>query len=75
MDSNGRNALASLAKANLRLASLFRKKNQPEVAVPLLIEVVRTLTPAKPDGQKAYQELVELGFANTPYGGARKNIY
>ncbi len=75
MDSNGRIALEKLAKVNLRLAALFRKKNQPEVAVPLLIEVVRVMSPAKAEGQKAYQTLVELGFADTPYGGARKSIY
>ena len=72
MDSNGRKALGMLAKSNLRLATLFRKKNQPEVAVPLLVEVVRTMTPAKPEGQQAYQDLVELGFVSIPYAGARK---
>ncbi len=67
MDSKGRNALVILSKVNLRLAALFRRQNQPEVAVPLLVEVVRLMTPAKPEGQKAYQGLVELGFADTPY--------
>ncbi len=75
MDSNGREVLVMLAKTNLRLATLFRKKNQPEVAVPLLVEVVRIMTPAKEEGQQAYQDLVELGFVEIPYAGARKNIY
>ncbi|KGG12270.1 MULTISPECIES: hypothetical protein [Prochlorococcus] len=75
MDSNGRKVLGMLAKSNLRLANLFRKKNQPEVAVPLLVEVVRVMTPAKAEGQQAYQALVELGFVNIPYAGGRKNVY
>jgi hypothetical protein len=56
-----------MAKANLRLAAVFRRQNQPEVAVPLLVEVVKVMTPASEDGRKAYQQLVELGFAATPY--------
>ena len=70
MDSKGRNAAAALAKANLRLAALFRKQNQPEVAVPVLVEVVKVMTPAKPQGMKAYSDLVELGFADTPYSSS-----
>ncbi len=67
MDTKGREALVVLSKVNLRLAALFRRQNQPEVAVPLLVEVVRLMTPAKAEGQKAYQNLVELGFADTAY--------
>ncbi len=70
MDTKGRQALALLAQSNLRLAALFRRQGQPEVAVPVLVEVVRLMTPAKPEGQKAYQSLVELGFVDTPYRGA-----
>ncbi|WP_320668006.1 hypothetical protein [Prochlorococcus sp. MIT 1307] len=71
MDAKGRKTLILLSKANLRLAALLRRQNQPEVAVPLLVEVVRLTTPAKKEGQKAYQSLVELGFVDTPYLGAR----
>ena len=67
MDGKGREALETMAKANLRLAAVFRRQNQPEVAVPLLVEVVKVMTPANEDGRKAYQQLVELGFATTPY--------
>jgi hypothetical protein len=67
MDNKGREALETMAKANLRLAAVFRRQNQPEVAVPLLVEVVKVMTPASDDGRKAYQQLVELGFAATPY--------
>jgi len=67
MDQKGREALETLAQANLRLAAVFRRQNQPEVAVPLLVEVVKVMTPATPEGRKAYQSLVEIGFATTPY--------
>lgn len=67
MDGKGREALDTMARANLRLAAVFRRQNQPEVAVPLLVEVVKVMTPANEDGRRAYQQLVELGFATTPY--------
>ena len=62
MDTKGRAALALLAQSNLRLAALFRRQGQPEVAVPVLVEVVR-LQPglaqqllADPDGGRALQD-------------------
>lgn len=70
MDQKGREALELQASINLRLAALLRRMNQPEVAVPLLVEVVQIMTPASPQGQKAYQGLVELGFVETPYNAA-----
>ncbi len=71
MDAKSREILSLYAKSNLRLAALFRRQNQPEVAVPVLIEVVRLMTPAKAEGQKAYQSLYELGFVETPYNRTR----
>ena len=70
MDSKGRESLALLAEANLRLAALFRRQNQPEVAVPVLVEVVKLMTPSQAQGQKAYQSLGELGFVETEFKGA-----
>ncbi len=67
MDDKGREALTLLAEANLRLAAVFRRQNQPEVAIPLLVEVVKIMTPTNEGGRKAYQQLVELGFVITPY--------
>jgi len=67
MDQKGRESLEALAQANLRLAALLRRQNQPEVAVPLLVEVIKIMTPAREEGRRAYQTLVELGFATTPY--------
>jgi DNA-binding PucR family transcriptional regulator len=67
MDQKGRETLQVLAQTNLRLAALFRRQNQPEVAVPLLVEVVKVMTPVSEEGRQAYQSLVEIGFARTPY--------
>ena len=57
------------AEASLRLAALYRRLEQPEVAVPLLVEVIKLMTVTNPLGVQAYQQLVELGFAETPYDG------
>jgi len=70
MDQKGREAVELQSAINLRLASLLRRMNQPEVAVPLLVEVVQLMSPTSPQGQKAYQGLLELGFVTTPYAGA-----
>lgn len=67
MDAKGRETLDQLAQANMRLAALFRRQGQPEVAVPLLVEVVRTMTPTTDFGRQAYQQLIEIGFVTTPY--------
>ncbi|MEX1323956.1 MAG: hypothetical protein AB1Z21_07155 [Synechococcaceae cyanobacterium] len=67
MDQKGRETLQVLAQTNLRLAALFRRQNQTEVAVPLLVEVVKVMTPVSDEGRQAYQALVEIGFASTPY--------
>lgn len=69
MDDKGRQALDLLTQSNLRLAALLRRQGQPEVAVPLLVEVVTAMTPASEQGRKAYQQLLELGFVSTPYAG------
>ena len=70
MNSKGREALELRAEANLRLAALFRRQNQPEMAVPVLVEVIKLVTPAQPQGRKAYQSLVELGFVETKFKGS-----
>ena len=73
MDDKGRQVLDALVQSNLRLAALFRRQGQPEVAVPLLIEVVKTMTPSTEVGRKAYQQLLEIGFASTPYTAPSAN--
>ena len=69
LTKKNRNVIQLLAKANMQLATIHRSKDEPELAVPLLVDVVKILSPANPRGAKAYQQLVELGFVDTPYGG------
>ena len=72
MNANSRKAFKSLAKANLRLASVYRKKKESGTGVKYLVEALRIMTPAKDEGKKAYQELIDLGFVEIPYRGGRK---
>jgi hypothetical protein len=75
MDDKGRQVLDALVDANLRLAALLRRQNDPSSASYLLVEVVKIMTPTTDAGRKAYQQLLELGFATTPYTapGANSN--
>ena len=69
MDKKGRESLKVWAESNARLAALYKRKNQAEVAVPLLVEIIRLMSPSSTEGKEAYKSLIELGFANTPYRG------
>ncbi|MCC5899362.1 MAG: hypothetical protein JJU32_15790 [Phormidium sp. BM_Day4_Bin.17] len=53
--------------ATYQLARLHRTQNNPELAVPLLVQVVRSQNPTRPLGNQAYQQLYELGFANSQF--------
>ena len=70
MAKKTRTCIQLLAKANIQLATIHRSKGDPELAVPLLVEVVKLVKPSNPIGAKAYQELFELGFIETPFRGA-----
>ncbi|GEM_PF-193138 len=50
-----------------QLALVHRVQNQSELAVPLLIQVLQSQNPSSELGQQAYQQLLELGFVDTPY--------
>jgi hypothetical protein len=56
--------------ATYKLALVHRAKNQPELAVPLLIQIIRSQNPTTELGRKSYQQLYELGFANVPFAPA-----
>ena len=58
-----------LAESNERLASLYIKNEMPDVAVPLLIENIRILSPNSTEGKEAYKTLIQLGFVETDYKG------
>ena len=69
MQRKGTETLQVLAKANERLAVLYIKDEKPEVAVPLLVEIIRIMSPNSPEGKAAYKTLIELGFVETTYKG------
>lgn len=54
-------------QATFRQALVYRAQNQPELAVPLLVEIVQSQNPSRELGQKAYGQLFELGFVEYPY--------
>ena len=69
MQKRGKETLQILAESNGRLASLYLKTEKPEVAVPLLIETIRIMSPNSPQGKEAYKRLIQLGFVETQYKG------
>ena len=69
LDKKGRQSIKIWAQSNARLASLYKRKKQPEVAVPLLVEIIRLMTPNSTEGKEAYQNLLQLGFVETTYKG------
>lgn len=54
-------------EATYQLALVHRAQNQPELAVPLLVQIIRSQNPTRDLGKKAYQQLFELGFVDSPY--------
>ena len=69
MAEKGKKSLQVWAESNERLAAVYKRKKQPEVAVPLLVEIIRLMAPTSSEGKEAYKSLVELGFVETPYRG------
>ena len=69
MQRKGKQTLQILAESNERLASLYIKTEKPEVAVPLLVENIRIMSPNSPEGKEAYERLIQLGFVETQYKG------
>ena len=69
-DSHRRKALQTAQlrdEATYQLAVVYRAKNQPELAVPLLIQLIRSQAPTRDLGQQAYQQLFELGFVDAQF--------
>ncbi len=54
-------------EATYQLALVHRAQNQPELAVPLLVQIIRSQNPTRELGKKAYQQLFELGFVDSPF--------
>ena len=69
MQRKGKQTLKILAESNERLASMYIETEEPEVAVPLLVETIRIMSPNSQEGKKAYERLIQLGFVETKYKG------
>ena len=69
MAEKGKKSLKIWAESNARLVAFYKSKKQPEVAVPLLVEIIRLMSPTSPEGKEAYKNLIQLGFVETPYRG------
>ena len=69
MQRKGKETLQILAESNKRLASVYLKTDKPEVAVPLLVETIRIMSPNSSEGKEAYEKLIQLGFVETKYKG------
>ena len=69
MQRKGKETLQILAETNGRLASLYLKTEKPEVAVPLLVETIRIMSPNSQEGKEAYEKLIQLGFVETTFKG------
>ena len=67
MQKKGRASLQILAKSNSRLAALYIRNEKADVAVPLLVETIRIMTPGSPEGKEAYEMLMQLGFVETTF--------
>jgi hypothetical protein len=69
-DSQRQKAFSTAQKrdeATYQLALVHRAQNQPELAVPLLVQIIKSQNPTRELGKKAYQQLFELGFVDAPY--------
>ncbi|MEY2983753.1 MAG: hypothetical protein RLZZ568_370 [Cyanobacteriota bacterium] len=54
-------------EATYRLALVHRANNEAELAVPLLIQIIRSQNPTTDLGRKSYQQLYEIGFVASPF--------
>lgn len=74
-ESNRTRALDATQKrdeASYRLALVYRAMNRPELAVPLLMEILQSQQPTRELGQQAYQQLFELGFVEMPFPSSNR---
>lgn len=56
-------------RATYQLALVHRAQKESALAVPLLIQVIRSQNPTSDLGKKSYQQLRELGFVQSPFPG------
>ena len=59
-----------LARMYPKLVSGFiGQDKKADVAVPLLVETIRIMSPNSQEGKEAYERLIQLGFVETKYKG------
>ncbi len=69
-DVHRKNALSTAQlrdEATYRLALVHRAQNKTELAVPLLVQIITSQNPTRDLGKKSYQQLLELGFVDSPF--------
>ncbi len=54
-------------QATYQLALVHRAQQEPDLAIPLLVQIIRSQQPTRELGQKAYQQLLEIGFVDVPF--------
>jgi hypothetical protein len=54
-------------QATYQLAIVHRAQSRPELAVPLLVQIIRSQGPTRDLGKQSYQQLFELGFVESPF--------
>ena len=60
-------------RATYQLALVHRAQNQPELSIPLLVQIVTSQSPGIGLGKQAYEQLLEIGFVDTPYTAPKPN--
>lgn len=77
ISNNARDSAVEAAQkrdeSTYQLALVHRAQNQPELSVPLLVQVLKSQQPTRDLGKKAYAQMVELGFADLAYPRSRSN--
>lgn len=53
--------------ATYQLALVHRAQDQPELSIPLLVQIITSQSPGSGMGRKAYEQLLEIGFVDVPF--------
>ena len=52
--------------ATYQLALVHRAQEQPELSIPLLVQIITSQSPTSGLGKKAYEQLLDIGFVDAP---------
>ncbi|MEL7475915.1 MAG: hypothetical protein AAGJ55_06755, partial [Cyanobacteria bacterium J06555_12] len=62
-----REAAQSRDQTSFELGVVYRAANRPEEAVSQMVQVISSQGPTRELGANAYNQLLELGFVDTPF--------